>query len=143
MKIEKKQPIKGRNSNEYNNWNENQNSNNFRRNNQQVQLLERERNPTDDQKVKAPFQNIVMDEDEDVFQEGEDDIHCVEGQEEESYLTQSEYEGALLDEQLNQNFDEGFVLQTDEKNRYNLSSKNSVGKQSMQSPPKKVATPAK
>ncbi len=69
-----------------------------------------------------------MDEDEDFFQEGEDDIHCVEGQEEESYLTQSEYEGALLNEQLNQNFDDEVVLQIDDQNRYNLRSNNNVGK---------------
>jgi hypothetical protein len=51
-------------------------------------MLKRERNPTDDQKVKAPLQNTVMDEDEDDFQEEEEDnIHCVGDDVEKSYLT--------------------------------------------------------
>jgi hypothetical protein len=43
LKIENKQPVKGRGTYDYTNRNSNQNPNNFRRNNQQVQILQRER----------------------------------------------------------------------------------------------------
>jgi hypothetical protein len=76
LKIENKQPLKGRGTYDYTHRNSNQNPHNFRRNNQQVQILQRERNPTKDQKIKVPLQNVVMDEDEDDFQEDEEDnIH--------------------------------------------------------------------
>jgi hypothetical protein len=39
LKIENKKPIKGRGTYDYTNINSNQNPNNFRRNNQQVQIL--------------------------------------------------------------------------------------------------------
>jgi hypothetical protein len=69
IKIENKKPAKGKGSYEYPHRNPNQNPNTFRRNNQQVQISKRERNPTKDQRVKDPLQNVVMDEDEDDFQE--------------------------------------------------------------------------
>jgi hypothetical protein len=69
--------------------NPNQNPNNFRRNNQPTQILQREKNPTEDQRIKAPLQNVVMDKDEGDYQEyGEDNIHCVGEETGKSYLTQ-------------------------------------------------------
>jgi hypothetical protein len=78
LKIENKQPVKGRGTYDYVGRNPNQNPNNFRRNNHPMQILQRERNPTKDQRIKAPLQNVVIDEDEGDYQEdGEDNIHCV------------------------------------------------------------------
>lgn len=91
--------------------------------------MQRDKNTVEDQKVKAPFQNMVMDEEEDVFQEGEeDDIHCVEDEWEESYLTQSDYEESLINDQVNHNFHEKAVFQANEQNGYNLRSKSNPGK---------------
>jgi hypothetical protein len=131
LKIENKQPAKGKGSYEYPHRNPNQNPNTFRRNNQQVQILKRERNPTEDQKVKAPLQNTVMDEDEDDFQEEEEDnIHCVGDDAGKSYLTQNDYEEALMNEQINENSVDNGVFQTDDKNKYNLRSKSNTAKES-------------
>jgi hypothetical protein len=78
LKIENKQPSKGRTTYDYENKNPNQNPNNFRRNNQPMQILQRERNSSEDHRIKASLQNVVMDEDEGDYQEyGEDNIHCV------------------------------------------------------------------
>ena len=57
-----------------------------------MQILQRERNPTEDQRIKAPLQNVIMDEDEGDYQEdGEDNIHCVGEETWKSYLTQHDY----------------------------------------------------
>ena len=49
LKVDNKQPVKGKGIYNYTNINSNQNPNNFRRNNQpQVQILQRERNSTND-----------------------------------------------------------------------------------------------
>jgi hypothetical protein len=145
LKIENKQPIKGKGSYEYPHRNPNQNPNNFRRNNQQVQISKRERNPTEDQRVKDPLQNVVMDKDEDDFQEEEeeDNIHCVGDDVGKSYLTQHDYEEALMNEQINENSIDNSLFQTDDKNKYNLRSKFNTAKQSALSPPKKTVAPAK
>lgn len=123
LKVDNKQPVKGKGTYDYTNINFNQNPNNFRRNNQpQVQILQRERNSTDDQKIKTPLQKTVMDEyDEDECPEDEEDnIHCVKVELEKSYLTQDDYEEALMNEQVNDNSDDSGVFQTNDKSRYNL-----------------------
>jgi hypothetical protein len=48
IKIENKQLVKGRGTYDYAGRNPNQNPNNFRRNNQPTQILQREKNPTED-----------------------------------------------------------------------------------------------
>jgi hypothetical protein len=48
IKIENKQPVKGRGTYDSIGRNPNQNPNNFRRNNQPTQILQREKNPTED-----------------------------------------------------------------------------------------------
>jgi hypothetical protein len=96
LNIENKQLAQGKSSYENPHRNPNQNPNTFRRNNQQFQILKKERNPTEDQRVKSPLQNTVMDEFEDDFQEEEEDnIHCVGDDAKKSYLTQKDYEEAL------------------------------------------------
>ena len=54
-----------------------------------VQILQRNRNANEDQKIKAPFQNTVMEE----YQPEEDDeIHCLGDKGNVSFLTQTTYE---------------------------------------------------
>ncbi len=104
IKINSKPPGKGRNQNQndYPDRNHNQNDSpnrnqNWRRNNQQVQLMQREKNPTDEQKNRAPCQNTVLDrEDEEEIQELEDDIHCVVAGGEHIILTEAGYYGSLF-----------------------------------------------
>ena len=104
LKIENKQPTQGKGSYEYPHRNPNQNPNTFRRNNQQFQILKKERNPTEDQKVRSPLQNTMMEEDEDDFQEEEEDnIHYIGDDARKYYLTQHDYEEALMTEQVNEN----------------------------------------
>jgi hypothetical protein len=82
-----------------------------------------------DQKVRAPLQNIVMDEDEDDFQEEEEDnIHCVGDDAGKSYLKQHDYEEALMKEQINENFVDNGVFLTNDGNKYNLRSKSNTAK---------------
>jgi hypothetical protein len=130
LKIENKQPVKGRGTYDYTNRNSNHNPNNFRRNNQQVQILQRERNPIEDQKIKAPLQNVVMEEyDEDECSKAQEDhIHYVKEELEKSFLTQNDYEEVLTNEQINEISHDNGVFQADEKNRYNLISKSTIAK---------------
>jgi hypothetical protein len=145
LKIENKQPTKGKGSYEYPKRNPNQNPNTFRRNNQQTQILRRERNPTEDQKVRASLQNTVMDEDEYEFlDEEEDNIHCVGDDAGKYYLTQHDYEEALMTKQINEIAVDNGVFQVDDGNKYNIRSKSNTAKKSTPYPPsKKTTTPAK
>jgi hypothetical protein len=69
----------------------------YRRNNQQTQILQRDRNSNDDQRIKVPLQNVFMDEDNgEGQQDGEGDIHCVGDETGTSYLTQEDYEQSLM-----------------------------------------------
>jgi hypothetical protein len=91
----------------------------------------------------SPLQNTVMDEDEDEFQE-EDNIHCIGDDAGNSYLTQHDYDEALMSEQINEIAADNGVFQTDDGNKYNLRSKSNTAKQSTLSPPsKKITIPAK
>lgn len=106
--------------------------------------MQRERNPVDEQKIRAPFQNSIFNEEgEEEIQELEEDIHCVEDEDEESFLTEADYEGSLFDQQLNQLYEDQCILQVDEQTGYNLRSKKNPGKQSTLAPPKKVVAPVK
>jgi hypothetical protein len=144
LKIENKKPVKGRATYDYENRNPNQNPNNFRRNNQPMQILQRERNPTEDQMIKAPLQNVMMDEDEGDFQEdGQDNIHCVGEETGKSYVTQHDYEESLMIEQINESFVDDGLFQMEEKNEYNLRSKSTTAQQNAPASPKKITTPVK
>jgi hypothetical protein len=144
LKIENKQPVKGRGTYDYVGRNPNQNPNNFRRNNQPMQILQRERNPTEDQRINFPLQNVVMDEDEGDYQEdGEDNIHCVGEETGKSYLTQHDYEEALMTEQTKDNSVDDGIFSTEEKNKYNLQSKSDTAQQNALASPKKSTAPVK
>jgi hypothetical protein len=121
LKIENKQHVKGRGTYDSAGRNLNQNPNNFRRNNQPTQILQREKNPTEDQRINVPLQNFVMDEDDGEDQEGgEGNIHCVGEETGKSYLTQQDYEESLMTEQTKHNLIDGGIFTTKDKNRYNL-----------------------
>jgi hypothetical protein len=99
LKIKNKQPVKGIGTYDSAGRNPNQNPNNFRRSNQLTQILQRENNPTEDQRIKVPLQNVVMDKDDGEDQEGgEGGIHCVGEETGKSYLTQHDYEESLMTE---------------------------------------------
>ena len=92
--------MKGRGTYDSVGRNPNQNPNNFRRNNQPTQIPQREKNSTEDQRIKVPLQNVVMDEDDGEDQEGgEGNIHCVGEETGKYYLTQHDYEESLTTEQ--------------------------------------------
>ena len=65
----------------------------FRRNNPQTQILQRGRNSNEDQRIRVPLQNVVMDEEQvEEQEEVKGDIHCVGDETGTSYLTQQDYE---------------------------------------------------
>ena len=75
----------------------------YRRNNPPAQILQRDRNQAKDQRIKAPLQNDVLEE-EPYFNreegEAEDNIKCMEDEVDYSFLTQAYYEEALMNEQI-------------------------------------------
>jgi hypothetical protein len=136
MKIENKHHVKGRDTNDF----IPRNPNPYRRNNEPHRILQRNRNANEDQNIKAPFQNIVMEEDQ---PKEDDEIHCLGDKGDASFLTQSSYEQALISQQANKDSNEGSICQADDHNRYNLRSKQSNNKQDEKDPPKKVVSPPK
>ena len=75
----------------------------YRRGNPPVQILRRERNQGKDQRIRAPLQNVVLEEEPEFIEdegEAEYNIHCMEDEVDYSFLTQVEYEEALIDEQI-------------------------------------------
>jgi hypothetical protein len=144
LKIENKQPVKGRGTYDSAGRNPNQNPNNFRRNNQPTQILQRENNPTEDQRIKVPLQNVVIDEDEGEYQEGgEDNIHYVGEETGKSYLTQHDYEKSLMTEQTEDNLIDDGIFMTEDKNRYNLRSKSDTAQKDAPTSPEKSTAPVK
>ena len=70
-----------------------------------VQILRRERNQVEDQRIRAPFQNVVLEEKLEFIQEegeAEDNINYMEDEVDYSFLKQVEYEEALMNEQINE-----------------------------------------
>ena len=85
-----------------------------------------------------------MEEYEDDFQEEqEDNIHCVGDDATKSYLTQHDYEEALMNVQINENSIDNGLFQMDDKNKYNLRSKSNTTQQSAPTSSKKTAPPVK
>ena len=73
----------------------------YRRGTPPVHILRRERNQGEDQRIRAPFQNFVLEEEiEFIEEEGEveDNIHWMEDEMDYSFLTQVEYEESLIDQ---------------------------------------------
>ena len=74
-----------------------------RRNNPPAQILQRDRNQAEDQRIKAHFQNDVLEEEQEFDQEegeAEDNINCMEDEVDLSFLTQADYEEALMNEKI-------------------------------------------
>jgi hypothetical protein len=136
MKIENKQPGKGRDHNAF----IPRNPNPYRRNNEKHQILQRNRNDNEDQNIKAPIQNIVMEEDQ---PEEHDEIHFLGDKSDASFLTLTAYEEALISEQANPDSNDGSIFHVDDQNRYNLRSKQNNSKQYEQDPPKKFVSPTR
>ena len=93
----------------------------YRRNNPPAQILQRDRNQAEDQRIRAPFQNAVLEEEPEFTQEEgeeEDNIHCMEDEVDLSFLTQADYEEALMNEQIM----EESLYQADDQEGYNLRS---------------------
>ena len=83
------------------------NPNPFRRANEQLQIIQRGKEANEDQKVKAPFQNVVMEEEQ---IEDEDEIHCMEDKGSAAFLTLTAYEESLLQDQTSQRWDREAIL---------------------------------
>ena len=78
------------------------NPNPYRRANEQLQVLQRSKDANEDQRVKTPFQNVVMEEEQ--FEE-DDEIHCMEDKGSASFLTLATYEKSLFNDQISQEWD--------------------------------------
>ena len=75
----------------------------YRKNNLPAQILQRDRNQAEDQRIIAPFQNAMLEEEQELTQEGgdeEDNINCMEDEVDHSFLTQEDYEEALMNEHI-------------------------------------------
>jgi hypothetical protein len=103
----------------------------YRRNNQQVQILQRYRNAADDQRIRPPFQNAMLEEEQqpshDEVEEA-DEINCFGDENDSSFLTQVDYEEALMDQQIHEASITESVYLTNDQKGYNLRSKNDVPK---------------
>ena len=94
-------PVRGKGLSEFAPWNTNFVP--YRIGNPPVQILKKEINQGEDQRIRAPFQNLVLEEEpEFIEEEGEakDNIHCMEDEVDYSFLTHVEYEESLIDEQI-------------------------------------------
>lgn len=69
------------------------NPNPFIRTSEQLQIIQRGKETNEDQKVKTPFQNVVMEEEQ---IEDEDEILCMEDKGSDAFLTLAAYEESLL-----------------------------------------------
>jgi hypothetical protein len=62
LKVQNQQPAREKEPNDFSS--RNPNAFPYRRNNPQVQILQRDRNATDDQRIRPPFQNAMLDEEQ-------------------------------------------------------------------------------
>ena len=103
LKDRGKIPVRGKGPSDFVPWNPNFIP--YRRGNPFVEILRREMNQVEDQRIKAPFQNVVLQEEPEFIQEegeAEDNIHCMEDEVDYYFLTQEEYEEALIYEQISE-----------------------------------------
>jgi ribonuclease HI len=116
----------------------------YRRNNPQTQILQRDRNPNEDQRIRVPLQNVVMDEENvDEQEEVEGDIHCVGDEIGTSYLTQQDYEQSLMTEETEDDLLGDGIFTAEDKSRYNLHSKSKYAQTDASASPAETATPVK
>jgi hypothetical protein len=104
------------------------NRGNFRRPNNEPQIIQRDQRnrDRDDQKIQAPLQNNLVTDEKGEEEDVDPEIHCLGDTYSSPHLTQSKYEESLMDSQLNE-------LRKGERtsgnpNRYNLRSKKKEGK---------------
>jgi hypothetical protein len=144
LKIQSQQPARSKEPNAY--APRNPNAFPYRRNNQQVQILQRDKNAAEDQRIRAPFQNAVLEEEQELSHdevEEEDDINCFGDENDSSFLTQTDYEEAQMDEQIHEASIEEYFYQTDDQPGYNLRSKTAAPKPLLAAPGKKKDVAAK
>ena len=87
-----------------------------------MQIIQRGKEASEEQRVKTPFQNIVMEEEQ---LDEEDEIHCMEDKGSAAFLTLAAYEESLLKDQTSEEWDREAILQTEDQQRYNLRSRTS------------------
>ena len=85
-----------------------------------MQILPKSKDSNEDQRVKTPFQNVVIEEEQ--FEE-DDEIHFLEDKGSASFLTTTAYEKSLFNDQISQDWDGEAVLQIEDRHRYDLRSK--------------------
>jgi hypothetical protein len=142
LKVQNQQPARAKEPNAF--APRNPNALPYRRNNPQTQILQRDRNSNEDQRIKVPLQNVVMDDDNgDDQQDEEGDIHCVGEETGKSYLTQQDYEESLMTEQTKDDLLGDVIFTAEDKNRYNLRSKSNAAQQDASASPEKTAAPVK
>jgi len=137
LKVQNEQPARAKEPNTF--TPRNPNAFPYRRNNPQVQILQRDRNPVDDKRVRPPFQNAVLDEEQQPPHdeiEDADEINCFGDENDTSFLTQVDYEEALMDQQILEASVEEVVYLTDDQKGYNLRSKSVVPKTPIAAPVK-------
>jgi ribonuclease HI len=142
LKVQNQPPAKEKESNTFSP--RNPNAFPYRRNNPQTQILQRDRNSNEDQRIKVPLQNVVMDEDSGEGQEDEEgDIHYVGDETGTSYLTQQVYEQSFITEEAEDDLLGDGIFTVEDKNRYNLRSKSKADQADASTPPAKTAAPVK
>jgi hypothetical protein len=117
--------LKSKGRKPYRNAQNTENRGNFRRPNNAPQILPRN-TERDDQRVQAPLQNNLVEDEEEEEVEADTEIHCLVDTSPSPHLTQSSYEQSLMDIQINE-------LRKGEKakenpGRYNLRYKNNAEK---------------
>jgi hypothetical protein len=116
----------------------------YRRNNPQTQILQRDRNSNEDQRIRVPLQNVVMDEEHvEEQEEVEGDIHCVGDETGTSYLTQQDYEQSLMTEEAEEDLLGDGIFTAEDKNRYNLRSKSKAAQADASASPVETTAPVK
>ena len=101
LKDQGKIPVRGKGRNDF--ANRNPNFVPYRRNNPIAQIFQMDRNQAEDQRIRAPFQNVVLEEEPEFTQEegeAEDIINCMEDEVDLSFLTQADYEESLMNEHI-------------------------------------------
>jgi hypothetical protein len=137
LKVQNQQPARAKEPNAFSP--RNPNAFPYRRNNPQVQILQRDRNADDDQRIRPPLQNAILDEEQPSSHdevEDADEINYFGDENESSFLTQVDYEEALMDQQIQEASVEGAVYLTDDQKGYNLRSKNAGPKTPIAAPVK-------
>jgi ribonuclease HI len=116
----------------------------YRRNNPPTQILQRDRNPNNDQRIRVPLQNVVMDEGQiEEQEEAEGDIHCVGDETGTSYLTQQDYEQSLMAEKTEGDLLGDGIFTSEDEIRYNLWSKSKATQADTTASSAEIAAPVK